>query len=67
MPDHACSSSVLGAGNTQAIQSAGALSSRLATNNPKEVARVPRGSRVPKATLTYPSGKNISDTAGKVK
>ena len=66
MPDHACSSSWLGAGDTQAIQSAGALSSWLATSNPKEVARVPRGSRVPKATLTYPSGKNISDIAVEV-
>eukprot|EP00112_Aurelia_sp_Birch-Aquarium-sp1_P024821 Seg800.4 transcript_id=Seg800.4/GoldUCD/mRNA.D3Y31 product="hypothetical protein" protein_id=Seg800.4/GoldUCD/D3Y31 len=29
----------------------------LATNNPEEVARVPREARDPKATLTYPYGK----------
>ena len=56
-----------GAGDTQAIQSAGALSSWLAANIPKEVVRVPREGRVPKATLKYLSGKNMSDSVVRVK
>ena len=67
MPSHGFSFVFWGAGDTQAIQSAGALSSWLATNNPKEVAQVLRGGRAPKATLTYPSGKNMSDADVNVK
>ena len=54
-----------GAGDMQAIQCTGALSSWLANKNQKKVARVPRGGWVSKAPLVYPAGKNISGTAVK--